>query len=609
MAESVTDHAEAADTLRAIGAGEVDALVVSGGPEGERVFMLSTADHPYRMFVENMHDGAATVSADGLVLYANRRLEELLACPRQSIVGSPLETFLAGTAAIGMDEIRDKGGLGGSLEFDLLDANGVRVPVLTGCSPLNVNGDALFCLVFTDLSAQKAQEREIVRLSEAQAQRMGALQQAQAALTRQATHDTLTDLPNRALLIDRTDRALAQASRTGRSTAVLFVDLDRFKQVNDTQGHAAGDATLQGVAATLVASVRPMDTVARIGGDEFVVLAPDIDDHVHAVEMATRLVTELNRRPVRTGERVGASVGVAISAAGRGSAEVLLTEADMAMYQSKAHGGGRVQIFDAELARRVRRHTATRETLREALENGRVVVHYQPIIDLTGGAIAGFEALARIAQRDGAILRPADFMPAAEDSGMVVPLGEQVLERACDDAGDWPAPSTLTIAVNLSARQFGSGDLATIVEERLKTSGLDPERLNLELTETTIIDLHPDVLEQLTRLRDLGVQISLDDFGTGYASLTHLRRLPLTVVKIDQSFVQGLGSDRDDERIVASVVDLAANLGLRSIAEGVETQGQLDRLRELGCDQAQGFHFARPMPADDVPAVMEHAAW
>ena len=565
------------------------------------MFMLSTADRPYRMFVENMHDGAATVSADGLVLYANRRLEELLACPRQSIVGSPLETFLAGTAAIGMDEIRDQGGLGGSLEFDLLDANGVRVPVLTGCSPLNVNGDALTCLVFTDLSAQKAQEREIVRLSEAQAQRMGALQQAQAALTRQATHDTLTGLPNRALLIDRIDRALAQACApvaAPPSCSSISTASSRSTTPRDTPPETR---RCRASPPRSSASVRPMDTVARIGGDEFVVLAPDIDDHVHAVEMATRLVTELNRRPVRTGERVGASVGVAISAAGRGTrggpphrgrhGDV---PGQGARWRPRARSSTRRSAAGSAS------DTAARETLQAALDERRVVVHYQPIIDLTGGAIAGFEALARIAQRDGAILPPADFIPAAEDSGMVVPLGAQVLERACDEARGWhrPAPSTLTIAVNLSARQFGPGDLATVVERarssraawtRSACTSSSRRRRSSTSTPTSSSSSHG--------IRDLGVQIGLDDFGTGYASLTHLRRLPLTFVKIDQSFVQGLGSDRDDERIVAAVIDLAANLGLRSIAEGVETQGQLDRLRELGCDQAQGFHFARPMPA------------
>jgi EAL domain-containing protein (putative c-di-GMP-specific phosphodiesterase class I) len=251
--------------------------------------------------------------------------------------------------------------------------------------------------------------------------------------------------------------------------------------------------------------------------------------------------------------------------------------------------------------------------LQSALDAGRVIVYYQPLIDLGTGHVVGFEALARIAEEDGSILPPVDFISVAEQSGLVVPLGEQVLELACQEVLHWQpgaSPSApLTIAVNLSARQFEPGNLATIVEERLEQTGLDSTCLHLELTETAIIDLRPDILHQLVLLRDLGVEIGLDDFGTGYASLTHLRRLPLSFVKIDQTFVQGIGEDQSDERIVSAVVDLAANLGLRSIAEGVETQDQLERLRELGCDQAQGFLFARPLPPHEVTKDLLNTAW
>jgi EAL domain-containing protein (putative c-di-GMP-specific phosphodiesterase class I) len=235
------------------------------------------------------------------------------------------------------------------------------------------------------------------------------------------------------------------------------------------------------------------------------------------------------------------------------------------------------------------------------------------MIDLGAGTVAGFEALARILKRDGSMLPPAAFIPAAEISGLIVPFGTQILEKACREARGWPLTgspdSASTVAVNLSSRQFESGDLPTLVRDTLEQTGLDPSCLHHELTETAIIDLHPDLVQQLGRIRDLGVQIGLDDFGTGYASLTHLRRLALTFVKIDQSFVQGLGTDHEDERIVAAVVDLAANLGLRSIAEGVETTDQLQRLRALGCDQAQGYLFSKPVPANDVPTALQHAAW
>ncbi|HEX3089401.1 MAG TPA: EAL domain-containing protein [Ilumatobacteraceae bacterium] len=612
LADALLRMSEAEDMLRAIAAGEVDAFVVSDGRARRRVFTLSTADRPYRIFVENMRDGAVTLSSTGLILYANRRLAELLARPRASIVGSPLAMFVASNIPFELDEIRGPTGLGATVEFDLINSRGQPVPVLVGVSPLEVDGDNLTCLTFTDLSGQKAQDREISRLGDAQAERMADLQAAQAALTMQATHDSLTGLPNRNLLVDRIAGALLEAKRSRRCTAVLFVDLDRFKQINDTQGHAAGDTVLRKVAQQLTAVVRPHDTVARIGGDEFVVLAANVESRTHAIEIGNRLVAELSHRP-GDADQVGASVGISVSIGGRGTAEILLNEADKAMYQAKSLGRGRVEVFDAALGRQVLQRSTAQKMLQSALDDHRVIAYYQPVIDFATGRIVGFEALARIAENDGSILPPLEFISVAEDSGLVVPLGTQVLEMACEEARRWDTDGEgdlpLTIAVNLSARQFEPGDLATVVESMLERTGLDPASLHLELTETAIIDLRPDILRQLELIRDLGVQIGLDDFGTGYASLTHLRRLPLSFVKIDQTFVQGIGEDQSDERIVSAVVDLAANLGLRSIAEGVETVDQLSRLRELGCDQGQGYLFARPLPPNDVSMDLLNSAW
>jgi EAL domain-containing protein (putative c-di-GMP-specific phosphodiesterase class I) len=251
--------------------------------------------------------------------------------------------------------------------------------------------------------------------------------------------------------------------------------------------------------------------------------------------------------------------------------------------------------------------------LQSALDDHRVILHYQPVIDLSSGSISGFEALARIIERDGSITPPGAFIPLAEESGLVVTLGEQVLDLACREASGWQSADgpavTPNVAVNLSSRQFDAGALTALVRDTLERAHLDPRCLHLEITETAIIDLDPDFLEQLHRIGELGVQIGLDDFGTGYASLTHLRRLPLTFVKIDRSFVNGIGTGQEDERIVSAVVDLAANLGLRSVAEGVETEEQLARLRELGCNQAQGYLFARPMPAGHVGNVLAHPPW
>ncbi len=596
-----TRLAEAEDTLRAIGAGEVDAFVLPDGAEGRRVFTLQSADRPYRIFVENMRDGAATVAADGLVLYVNRRLADLLGRPREMIVGSPLAVFVAGEAPVAPGQLRALSASGESFEWELLDSEGARVPVLVGASPLE--GD-LTCLTFSDLTAHQAQDREIAQLSRIQSEQMARLQDAQAALVVRATHDTLTGLPNRTLLVDRIDRALSHARRSTRCTAVYFVDIDRFKHVNDTKGHAAGDVVLRRVAAGLTGVLRPMDTIARLGGDEFIVLAPDIDSQLHAVVLGERIVAEGCRTPgPDEGEPVTISVGVAVSLRGRGSAETMVSEADTAMYKAKSLGGARAEIFDETLGRQADERLAVHKMLEAALHDRRVVAHFQPLVDVQSRSLRGFEALARIARTDGTLVSPADFIPVAEDTGLVISLGEQVLRIACAEACRWPAEPGAIVAVNLSARQFEPGDLTTVVHNALKETDLDPQRLHLELTETALLDIHPELLAQMRGLCDLGVHIGLDDFGTGYASLTHLRQLPVTFVKIDQSFVSGVGSGRDDDRIVSAVIELAAKLGLRSIAEGVETEAQFDRLRELGCDQAQGFLFARPAPA---PAGTAH---
>jgi diguanylate cyclase (GGDEF)-like protein len=597
---------EMEETLRAIGAGEVDGFVVSDDAGSQRVFTLVTADHPFRMFVESMRDGAATVSSDGLILFANEQLANMLSCPREALVGLPLAAFIPGESPTRSHELHGPGRMAATTELELLDIDGGAIPVRIGSSPLDLDGDQLICLTVTDLRLQRAQDNEIAMLGLAQAEQLVDLRVAQAALIEQATHDALTRLPNRAVLVDRIDQALVQATRSGHYTAVLFVDLDGFKHVNDIQGHSAGDALLRTVARRLEGAMRSMDTVARIGGDEFVVLAPGVDTEVHAVEIGNHLLAALGQ-PGGTsdgGFGIAASIGVSVSAGGRGTSETLIQEADNAMYQAKFLGKGRVELFDDTLRLQMEERISAQRSLQSALDENRIIAYYQPIIDLSNGSVAGFEALARLVDRDGSILAPATFMPIAEDSGLVVPLGSQVLGMACGTAGRWGSVGRsvdpLSVAVNISGRQFESGELPSIVQAALRQTGLAPEQLHLELIETAIIDLHPDILNQLRVIRDFGVEIGLDDFGTGYASLTHLRQLPLTFVKIDRSFVEGLETDREAVGIVSAVIDLAANLGLRSIAEGIETPHQLHRLQELGCDQAQGYLFARPMAPDDA---------
>jgi diguanylate cyclase (GGDEF)-like protein len=594
----------AEDTLRAIRAGEIDAFVVSDHKSQKRVFALERSDRPYRWFVENMRDAAATVSAAGQILYANQRFAELLLSTRESVTGSRLSQYLAPGTAIG--DVWKLAGGESSAEVDLIDQRGAPVPTLMGTSVLKLDENPLYCITFTDLRAQRLQADEIQRLSDIQSERLVELESAKTALTIQATHDMLTGLPNRMLLVDRIDRAIENARRNGSCVCVMYLDIDGFKQINDTQGHAAGDAAIKCTASRLLEALRPMDTVARIGGDEFVVLAPEVDSSVHAIDLGNRLLARLAEPSDCAYElHYSASVGVTVTETGESTPELMLTEADAAMYVAKSLGGGRVEVFGPALQERVLERAATHRNLQSALAEDRVTAHFQPIIGLQDGAVVGFEALARITQMDGSILQPAAFVPFSEENGLIIPLGERILNFACEQASNWPkaepALEGRSIAVNLSGRQFDSGKLPGLVREALDRSGLDPTLLHLELTETSVIDLRPDVIDQLTQIREMGVELGLDDFGTGYASLTHLRRLPLTFVKIDRSFVSGLGVERGDSGIVAAVVEIASVLELRSIAEGVETEDQCARLKAMGCDQAQGFLYARPHPASEVP--------
>jgi diguanylate cyclase (GGDEF)-like protein len=602
---------DANETLRALGGGEVDILLSGGREPGTPVFTLATADRFYRMFVENMNEGAATISDAGIVLYANPRLCVLLRCLPQRLVGSEITAWVAA---------EDRGlfstlpAAADAVEISLRAADGFLVPVVMGRSHLDADGDRLSCVTFTDLSAQKYQEAVIGRLNQAQIDQLQALQEAQAALTLKATHDSLTSLPNRALLVDRLEQALLRALRSGKWTAVFFVDLDRFKHVNDTRGHAAGDAVLMEVANRLKRATRPMDTVARIGGDEFVVLTPDLTDQMEAAHIAGRLAAGLERGTddVPTGDGLTASIGISVSGSGQATAESMLREADAAMYHAKSLGRNRIELFDAVLSRRVLERAATEEYLRQAIDEHRVVPYYQPIVDLRTGYVAGYEALARITSTGEAVLSPDAFISVAEECGLVVPLGAQMLAAACRDAKQWEAEALVlsapTVAVNLSPRQLVGDDLADQITEVLDENALAPNHLHLEITESALMEIRPEVIRQLNRVRDLGVEIGLDDFGTGYASLTHLRRLPVTFVKVDRSLIARLGQDIQDERVVAAVVELAANLRLRSIAEGIETPQQLDRLRELGCDHAQGYLFARPAPTADRTRFSVHGS-
>ena len=439
-------------------------------------------------------------------------------------------------------------------------------------------------------------------------------QRAEEALAHQARHDPITGLPNRRLLTDRLDHALARAERHGRHVAVLFYDVDHFKIVNDSLGHPAGDVVLQELAGRFRAGARDSDTVVRFGGDEFVIVCEDLDDVDQALEIAGRL-TAIVEQPLRIdrAERiVTMSAGVAISAPGVTSS-TLLRDADAAMNHAKERGRARTEVFSGELRSRATRRLDLDTALRLALDHDDLRLVYQPVMALATGRPVGCEALLRWDHPELGAISPDEFIPLAEHSGLIVPMGSWVLRRALgqlaawDDAG--PADGErLWMAVNLSARQLADPDLVVVITEALAAAGVDPARLHLEVTESVLIDDLPTTIERLDQLQSLGVHIDVDDFGTGYSSLSYLKRLPINTLKIDRSFTDGLGTDPHDTSIVHAIISLARALDLDVIAEGVETATQLTELEQLGCDLGQGYHWSRPLPPDELERwLIDHA--
>jgi diguanylate cyclase (GGDEF)-like protein/PAS domain S-box-containing protein len=439
---------------------------------------------------------------------------------------------------------------------------------------------------------------------------------AELALAHQALHDDITGLPNRALLLDRMDHALARMGRRLESVAVLFCDLDLFKVVNDSLGHPVGDQVLVEVARRMRAVVRQPDTVARFGGDEFVVLCEDVGSADDVAELAERLQRAV-AEPILLGDRtlhLTVSIGMVVADEPDWCPADLIRDADAAMYGAKTAGRARTHVFDAEMRAAAVSRLETEADLRTAVDEGELKVWFQPAVGLAGGGIVGAEALIRWEHPTRGLLAPIEFVPIAEQTGLIVPIGEWVLREACAKAAAWPnvpGRPPLNVSVNLSARQLTGSDLIDSVAEALDESGLAPQRLCLEITESMMLDDPEAVASSLVALRTMGVRISVDDFGTGYSSLSYLQRFAVDELKIDRSFVSDL-EHSDDETLVRSIILLGQNLGLAVVAEGVETAAVAERLRTLGCELAQGYHFSKPVTAarfvDLVEVVAEHEA-
>jgi diguanylate cyclase (GGDEF)-like protein/PAS domain S-box-containing protein len=430
---------------------------------------------------------------------------------------------------------------------------------------------------------------------------------AEELLLHHALHDVLTGLPNRSLLVDRLGLAIRRAARSGGSVAVLVLDLDGFKVVNDSLGHAVGDRLLAAVARRLEACLRPSDTVARLGGDEYGVLLEDLHDSAEARVVAERVhdafgeAFDLDGRPVFTTASIGIAVGGEAA-----MPEGLLRDADTAMYRAKSRGRARCEVFDPAMHTTALARLHLETDLRGAVERGEFELAYQPLVSLSDGRITGFEALARWRHPARGLLLPAEFIPVAEDTGLIVAIGRWVLMEACRQLREWNLRygAALSVNVNLSPRQFVDGGLARDVAAALREAELSAGLLKLEITEGLLMGEAGHVAATLDELKALGVELCIDDFGTGYSSLSYLHRFPIDTLKIDRSFVARLSTDGQSEQIVQTILVLAQSLRMRAVAEGVETAEQADRLRSMGCEYAQGFRFSRPLPGDDAGALI-----
>ncbi|HWO89694.1 MAG TPA: EAL domain-containing protein, partial [Gemmatimonadales bacterium] len=434
---------------------------------------------------------------------------------------------------------------------------------------------------------------------------------AELRLVHDAFHDGLTNLPNRALFMDLLGRSIGRARRRGDyNFALLFLDMDRFKVVNDSLGHLIGDQLLVAIARRLERCVRPGDTVARLGGDEFTILLDDIIDAGDATRVADRIQRELNLPFTISGQEVftSASIGIALSATGYERPEELLRDADIAMYRAKAMGKARYEVFDLEMHARAVSQLQLETDLRHAIERDEFRVLYQPMISLDSGRIEGFEALVRWYHPTRGLVTPEEFVPIAEETGLILPIGRMVLREVCRQLAEWhqtfPSPLPLSVAVNLSAKQFRQPDLVDQVAHLLEVSEVSPVALRLEITESVIIDDAEGAVKMLARLRRLGVKLHLDDFGTGYSSLSYLHRFDMDALKIDRSFIAAMGDRGQNTEIVRAIISLARNLDMDVIAEGVERPEQLAILRSLGCEKVQGFLFSQPLAARDAAQLL-----
>jgi diguanylate cyclase (GGDEF)-like protein/PAS domain S-box-containing protein len=536
--------------------------------------------------------GLAELSADGRWLRVNRKLLDIVGYDEDELLRLNLSDMVTPEDwAIDAPLLRElaSGALqSSSREKCYLRKDGSSVWVKATVAPMQRGAaQASLVAVIEDISERKRFERELLHL---------------------ASHDALTGMANRTLLLDRVGQATAQARRGQRLVALLFLDLDRFKTINDSLGHDAGDRVIIEVGRRLQTAVREADTVARLGGDEFVVLLADLPHERIAAVLAQKILDALSEPMQIQGHELSpaSSIGISLYPKDGDDAKTLLKNADAAMYQAKALGRGNFQFYTQEMNARTLDRLTLESGLRHAVDRGELQLRYQPQVDLASGAVVGVEALLRWQPGGGQLVMPDDFIPIAEDTGLIVPIGEWVLRTACAQHVAWRRAGLrdVRIAVNLSARQFRQPGLDLMVARVLAETGCRARCVELEITETVLMERPDSAAQTLHRLSDMGVQLAIDDFGTGYSSLSYLKRFPIHALKIDRSFVRDIPQDADDAAIAGAVIALAHSMGLTVVAEGVETPQQRDFLRGQRCDHAQGYYFSEPVCAEAMAGML-----
>jgi len=547
---------------------------------------LRESEMRMRAVLDNVVDGIITIDEQGNIESCNPAVGRIFALPEHDIIGRNITALLADSAVPAYSAYR-----GQCFQIPLRERNGNEA-----CELIGKRGDQSEFSVEIALSGMQVAQRQ---LCIAVVRDITERKRAQERLVYLANFDELTGLPNRTLFRDRLHQAVAHAKREDRLAAVIFFDLDHFKKINDTLGHHVGDQLLLGASKRLRETVRELDTVARLGGDEFVVILESVRHVEQVTEIVTKLLQALELPFVLEGQEafVAASAGIAIYPLDDTNIDNLVKNADTAMYRAKEQGGNTYQYFKADMNAKAMQRLNMENALRYALEKNEFELHYQPRVDFNSGAIRGMEALLRWNSPQFGSISPAQFIPLLEETGMIVPVGDWVLKTACAQTRRWQSDGyELRVSVNLSVRQFRQKDMVQRFRAILHAAGFDPKYLELEITEGLLVENMDAAITILGELHDAGVHISIDDFGIGYSSLSYLKKLPIDTIKIDRSFVADIAGNPDAAAITAAIVALARSLRLNVTAEGIETKAQLDYLKSLGCDEAQGFYFSKPLP-------------